>query len=343
MGQPLALSDTSEEAPLTVQAYFELWLGHARGRIRAKTYEGYEGMLRLYASPAMGVRLLADLDSLTVQRLYSQLLARGLSGGTVLNLHLVLTQSFGQAVRWGLLASNPAGGAQPPRPRRPELAIVDPSLAGRILQAVRGTPLELPAAMAIATGMRRGEILALRWSDFDADLATAYVRRSLQNSGEGMSFEEPKTRRSRRAVALPDFLRPYLERQRQAQAARKQRCASWTDLNLVMDRGDGRPLNPDTLSAGWAKFLLKAGLPHVRFHDLRHAHATLMLLQGVHPKVVSERLGHASVGITLDTYSHVLPTMQTEAARAFDRLFGVAAAGDAPGSRIAEGKSLSLS
>ncbi len=136
-----------------------------------------------------------------------------------------------------------------------------------------------------------------------------------------MSFEEPKTRRSRRAVALPEFIRPYLEAQRETQAARKERCASWTDLNLVLDRGNGRPVNPDTLSAGWAKFLRKAGLPHVRFHDLRHAHATLMLLQGVHPKVVSERLGHASVGITLDTYSHVLPSMQTEAARAFDRLF----------------------
>jgi integrase len=321
MGQSLALSHTGEDASLTVQAYLELWLAHARGRIRAKTYEGYEGMLRLYASPAIGSRLMTDLNPITVQRLYAQLLARGLSGGTVLNLHLVLTQCFGQAVKWGLLAANPVAGAQPPRPRRPELAIVDPSLAGRILEAVQGTAMELPAAVAIATGMRRGEILALRWSDLDADLTTAYVRRSLQNSGEGMSFEEPKTRRSRRAVALPDFIRPYLERQREAQSLRKERCASWTDLNLVMDRGDGTPLNPDTLSAGWAKFLRKAGLPHVRFHDLRHAHATLMLLQGVHPKVVSERLGHASVGITLDTYSHVLPSMQTEAARAFDRLF----------------------
>ena len=93
-----------------------------------------------------------------------------------------------------------------------------------------------------------------------------------------------------------------------------------------MDRGDGSPLNPDTLSSGWYRFLKRSGLPHIRFHDLRHAHATLMLLQGVHPKVVSERLGHASVGLTLDTYSHVLPAMQTEAVRAFDELFGVAAA-----------------
>jgi integrase len=139
-------------------------------------------------------------------------------------------------------------------------------------------------------------------------------------------FEEPKTRRSRRAVDVPAFLLPYLRRQRAAQASRRERCGSWVDLDLVIDAGDGRPLNPDTLSSGWYRFLKRSGLPHIRFHDLRHAHATLMLLQGVHPKVVSERLGHASVGITLDTYSHVLPSMQTEAVAAFDRLFTAPAA-----------------
>jgi len=122
---------------------------------------------------------------------------------------------------------------------------------------------------------------------------------------------------------LPESLRPYLDRQRKDQARRRAEAgAAWCENDLVIDRGDGSALNPDTLSAGWARFLRLAGLPHVRFHDLRHAHATLMLQQGVHPKIVSERLGHASIGITLDTYSHVLPAMQTEAATAFDELFG---------------------
>jgi integrase len=134
--------------------------------------------------------------------------------------------------------------------------------------------------------------------------------------------EQPKTPRSRRAVLLPAFLQPFLERQRQAQAARRlQRGNDWVESGLVVDRGDGGPMNPDTLSAGWARFLRQRELPQVRFHDLRHAHATLMLTQGVHPKVVSERLGHASIGITLDIYSHVLPTLQQEAANAFDQLF----------------------
>jgi integrase len=169
--------------------------------------------------------------------------------------------------------------------------------------------------------MRRGEILALRRADLTSDLTALRVQRTLQPTRRGLVFEEPKTARSRRTVLLPAFLRPYLERQLAAQAARRAAATDWQEQGLLIDRGDGRPLNPDTLSAGWARHLRRQQLPPVRFHDLRHAHATLMLAQGVHPKIVSERLGHASIGITLDTYSHVLPTLQQEAAAAFDALF----------------------
>jgi len=122
-------------------------------------------------------------------------------------------------------------------------------------------------------------------------------------------------------VALPAFLGPHLHRQKEDQRARRAASACWVEHDLVLDRGDGSPRHPDTLSSGWYSFLKRSGLPHVRFHDLRHGHATLLLLSRVHPKVVSERLGHASVGITLDTYSHVLPSMQAEAAHAIDALF----------------------
>jgi integrase len=293
--------------------------------VRAKTWQGYEGLVRLYARPNLGDLALSELSPLHLQHLYAALLAdpaRALSGGTVLNLHLCLTQALSQAVRWGYLSHNPASGAQPPRPRRAEPARVDAELSARILVATRGTSFEAPAAIAIATGMRRGEILGLRWSDLDSDLSLAQVRRSLQPTRAGLVFERPKTKRSARAVMLPEFLRPCLTRQRQSQDTRRKRFGgTWCEEDLVIDRGDGGPLHPDTLSSGWGTFLRRSGLPHVRFHDLRHAHATLMLQQGVHPKVVSERLGHASVGITLDTYSHVLPAMQAEATRALDELF----------------------
>jgi len=311
------------EPDLTLGAYLGQWLAHARGRVRAKTLDGYEALVRIHATPMLGEIALSALRPLDLQRAYAQLLGpeHGLSAGSVLNLHLVLTQALGQAQRWGMIATNPAHGAQPPRPRRAEPAVVDRALAARLLQVTEGTRFELPVALAISTGMRRGEILGLRWADLGADLSVAHVNRSLQVVAGALVFEEPKTRRSRRAVALPAFVGPYLERQRLAQRGRRAEAPAWSDLDVVYDRGDGRPVNPGTLSAGWHGFCRKSGLPHVRFHDLRHAHATLMLLQGVHPKVVSERLGHASVGITLDTYSHVLPSMQSEAVQAFDELF----------------------
>jgi integrase len=311
----------------TVAEYLQRWLRHARGRVRAGTYEGYESLLRLHAMPHLGEQFLDDVSPLVIQELYGELSAAppagpGLSGGSVLNLHLVLTQAFAQAVRWQLIVSNPVAGAQPPRPRRALRQVVDPELLRRLLAAAAGTWLEAPVAIAAATGMRRGEILGLRWSDFDSELTLLRVQRTLQPTNDGLVFEQPKTPRSRRTVLLPEFLRPFLERQRHDQSVRQKALgAEWVESGLAIDRGDGRPLNPDTLSAGWARFVRQRGLPQVRFHDLRHAHATLMLSQGVHPKVVSERLGHASIGITLDTYSHVLPTLQQEAAQAFDDLF----------------------
>src|SRR5213083_3586783 len=173
---PLDPADLQEHDPVTVGAYLASWLDHTRGRVRAKTHDGYQAQIRLYVLPRLDTVVLTDLQPLLLQRLYGDLLAKGLSGGTVLNLHLVLTQALAQAARWGLIPANPAAGAQPPRPRRPEIAVVDPSLAHRVLAAVQGTRFELPAAMAIATGMRRGEILALRWADLDPELTTAHVR-----------------------------------------------------------------------------------------------------------------------------------------------------------------------
>lgn len=308
---------------LTVGDYLRQWLAHVAGRVRPKTLDGYRGLIRLYALPALGHVPLADLGPLDIQRLYGELFGpeRGLSGGTVVNLHLVLAQALGQAERWGLVPRNPAAGAQPPRPRRPERAAVDAELAERLIAATQGTRFQLPVAIALSTGMRRGEILALRWADIDADLSVAHVRRTLQTAGGELLFVAPKTHRSSRAVELPAFVRPHLRRQRDEQGGRRASSALWSEHDLVIDRGDGRPMNPDTLSSAWYRFCKKEGLPGIRFHDLRHAHATLMLLKGVHPKVVSERLGHASIGITLDTYSHVLPSMQSEAVRAFDELF----------------------
>src|SRR5712691_5674094 len=236
--------DAAFEAPLTVGAYLEIWLAHIKGRVRGTTYEAYESLVRLHALPSLGEIPLDRLHPLHVQRLYSALLqevppsGRVISAKTVGNLHRVLRSALAQALRWQMIGTNPAAAAEPPRPRPPELAVIDAAGASRILASASGTRFEAPVAIAISTGMRRGEILALRWSDLDEGLTVAHVRRSLQVSGEGLSFVEPKTRRSRRAVALPSYLRPHLERQRSAQAERRAACPSWADLDLVVDSGD---------------------------------------------------------------------------------------------------------
>ena len=169
--------------------------------------------------------------------------------------------------------------------------------------------------------MRRGEILALRWADLNTDYTTAHIQQTLQPTSSGLHYQQPKTHRSRRAIALPHTLATLLARHRANQTERRsQQGARWHDNDLINDRGDGKPINPNSLSSAWRRFIKQNQLPTIRFHDLRHSHATLMLLQGIHPKIVSERLGHASIGITLDVYSHILPSMQTEAADAIDRL-----------------------
>jgi integrase len=313
--------DPLEGPDLTIARYLREWLAHMAGRVRDKTLEGYQALIRGHALPHLGSMPLRALTPLHLQRLYARQLEAGFARGTVLNLHLVLTQAFGQAHRWSLITTNPAAFAQPPRPHRRDPVVPNQAVVARLLREVEGTPLVLPVRLAVSTGMRRGEILGLRWADLDPGFAVAHVRRSLQVVRGELIFCEPKTARSRRSVPLPALVRPDLAAHRGAQRLRRATAATWQDLDLMLDRGDGGPLNPGTLSSRWHHFCRRRGLPPVRFHDLRHAHATLMLLQGVHPKVVSERLGHASVGITLDTYSHVLPSMQAEAVRAFDRLF----------------------
>ena len=202
---------------------------------------------------------------------------------------------------------------------------LDGTETAALLQKLQGSRLHVPVFVAVTTGLRRGELLALRWADVDLESGSMTVHQSLEQTSDGLRFKSPKTERGRRQGALPSFTMDVLRAHKVDQAKVRLKLGPiYQDNDLVFPRDDGAPLAPDNFSSVFAAFVRRSGLPHVRLHDLRHSHATQLLKQGIHPKVVSERLGHSKISITLDTYSHVLPGMQEDAAQKIDAALRIA-------------------
>jgi integrase len=264
---------------------------------------------------------------LDIQNLYTDLLERGLSARTVRYNHAILSSAFKQAIKWHLLVYNPCAAVELPRTERREMKAFNPKEAERFLKAAKGNEQGVIFAFALATGMRPEEYLGLKWSDLDLHQGVAVVRRVLvRRKGGGWYFGEPKTSRSRRTIPLPISLVKMLTAHRRKQmAARLKVGAAYQNNDLVFATGEGTPHNSRNLAQRqFLAILKKAELPlNFRLYDLRHSCATLLLVAGENPKVVSERLGHASIVLTLDTYSHVLPTMQEAASQKLEKiLFG---------------------
>ena len=225
-------------------------------------------------------------------------------------------------MKWGLLTRNVCDAVDPPRPRNKVMATLDTKDIQTFLEAASRSRYGPVFFLALYTGLRRGELLGLRWSAVDLEAGTLSVTQTLiRLTGVGLMAVEPKTPRSRRLVSLPPSAAALLSGLRVKQKDERQELGlKWNESDLVFSRPDRSPIDPDTITHAFAGIVKKAGLPSIRFHDLRHTHATLMLKQGVHPKIVSERLGHASIAITLDTYSHVLPGLQERAALGFEEM-----------------------
>ena len=309
----------------TLADYLDEWLGHMRSRVRSTTWDRYRGLIDAHIKPRIGDVKLADLRPRDVQRVVDDMLAHGAAPRSVLQCYRVLSASLRQAVRWQMIATNPATAVQPPRITRAAVEVPDGEAVGRLIEASKGTMMELPVLIAATTGMRRGEVAGLRWSDIDQapDGTVARVTGTLQRIDSELRRVEPKTDRGRRTVALPRHLVDALGVHRKAQTERRLAFgASWPTHDLVLDRGDGEPSDPDTFTHNFHAVAEAAGMPGVRFHDLRHAYATTLLRRGVHPKIVSEALGHSSTAFTLDTYSHVVPSMQRAAAEAIEAELG---------------------
>ncbi len=300
------------------------WLPAIRSTIRPTTYASYAGHVEHHIIPALGQVPLQQLGSLQLNGLYARLLAEGrgpgkggLSPATVRRVHATVHRALKDATRWNKIARSPADGADPPRAAGFEHLMK--VWGAKELRAFLTCESESRAyglwLLLMTTGMRRGEALGLTWDDLDLKAGRLAVKKTRIQNGYEILLSTPKTRKGRRLIALdPATIRALrLDRVRQKRECRAKGIP-WDASGYVFTRADGEPYHPERVSKMFRRAAKEAGLPPIRLHDLRHSHATMALGAGVHPKVVSERLGHANIGITLDCYSHCLPVISEEAA-----------------------------
>jgi integrase len=316
----LAGGNYVETTRLTVSDFLERWIEHMQGQVSPRSHERYAELCRKNIMPLLGGLMLTKLQPAHISQAYAKALTSGrrdgkggLSARTVTHLHRVLREALQQALRWQLLARNPVDAVKPPKVSRKTMQTYDMAQTAELLETLRGERLFVPVILAVLCGLRRGEIAAIRWGQIDLAKAQLSVSRSAEQTRAGVRYKEPKSGRSR-TVALSQTVVEELRAHRVSQAQELLRLGvRVTDETFVCARKDGNPLQPDSFTHDWDRKIAKTTLPRLRFHDLRHAHATHLLSSGVHPKVASERLGHSKIGITLDLYSHVLPNMQSDA------------------------------
>jgi integrase len=315
----------AEPSRMPLNDYLDKWLeSAAKPRVRERTYNDYVDMMRRYVRDALGAKRLDSLKPLDIQKLYGEMQSRGLSSRIVRYTHAILSNALKQAVKWGMLSRNPAEFVELPKLVKREMYSLTPDEAEKLFAALEGDRHALIFVFAVVTGMRPEEYLALKWKDVDLAKGTATIQRALiWRKGGGWYYDSPKTSQSRRTVRLPASIVKQLAAYKIRQAEHRLKLgAEYENNDLVFATDFGTHIRSQNLSQRhFKKALEKAGLPQtIRLYDLRHTCATLLLLSDENVKVVSERLGHASITLTLDTYSHVLPNMQQRAAEKLENL-----------------------
>jgi integrase len=316
-----------EPTKQSVAAFLGEWVATIEPTVRAATLHSYQRNLRLHVEPRIGALKLTQVDAGTLNGLYAELLSAGRADGqgglsprSVRYVHTILHRALKDAVRWRRLAVNPADAADPPKASaiaRPEMTTWTAATLAEFLDRSRGYGDRYFAAwhLLAMTGMRRGEVLGLRWADVDLEAGRLAIVQTVIAVKHAVSFGTPKTAKGRRAVALDGGTVAILRDHRRQQLEQRLLLGpGWRDNDLVFTAVDGEPVHPERFSREFDRRVERWALPRIRLHDLRHGWATMALQAGVHPKVVSERLGHAGISITLDTYSHVTPDMQGAAA-----------------------------
>jgi len=319
-----------ESTNTTLNKYLDEWLDKAaKHRLRERTFEDYKEYLKRYVRHVIGSKKLCDLKPLDIQKLYTDLLERNLSARTVRYAHAVLSSALKQAVKWQILVVNPCDAVDLPKQQRTEMNALTPAEATKFLEAARTDKWYVIFSLALATGMRPEEYLGLQWKDLNFDTGTMIVRRALvwKRKGGGWSLQEPKTSQSRRTIPLPvSVLKELREHRRKQNEERLSIGAEYQNNDFIFAGEFGTPILASNLFRRHfqpiiTKLVEEGKLKKkIRLYDLRHSCATLLLSAGENPKVVSERLGHASIILTLDVYSHVLPDMQKSATEKIEKM-----------------------
>jgi integrase len=322
-----------DPSKLTVGEFFDRWLADwAELKLSPKSLERYSDVVRVNIKPRIGALKLQKLEILHLTRLYSTLMkpapeGSGLAPATVSYVHRVIHRGLGQAKLWKLIQSNPAADAEPPRTQRREVEILSIRAVDTLRAALSGRDIFPIAMTALGTGMRRGELLALRWQDLDLTrngLAQISVERSLEETSKGgLRFKEPKTKHSRRRISIPDYLREELRAYWKAQQEIRLQLGigKAADDALVFAQPDGTPRKPGSVTKEWGRLVNAIAIPKVSFHALRHTHASQLIASGMDVLTISRRLGHSSPTVTLNIYGHLFPDSDERAARALDAAF----------------------
>jgi integrase len=309
----------------TVRELLARWLAHIETQVSPRACENYRETAKYWIVPALGNVALAKLKPEQIALAYADALVRGgrkgagLAPRTVVTMHRTLSQALKQAVVWELIVKNPAAYVKPPRVERKEMKVLDLDATASLIAFAKGGHLYMPILLCGLCGLRRGEAAAIRWNRINLDSGRLAVSTSIEQLSTGGTREKPPKSGRARTVALPAILVEELRRHRIGQAEELLRLGvRQTGDTLVCLREDARPWAPRLLSFAFARLIRASGLPRVRLHDLRHGHATHLLQANTHPKIVQERLGHASISLTMDVYSHVMPSMQEGAADVID-------------------------
>jgi integrase len=309
----------------TLVQFLQRWLGQIKTQVSPRTHGRYAEIVHNNLVPALGAMQLTKLRPEHISEAYGRALAAGrrdgrggLSAQTLHHMHTILKQALKQACVWRVIIHNPAALVRPPKLERSEMHTIDTNQTAAMIEAARGTPLFIPILLGVLCGLRRGEVVALRWRSVDLEKGQLSVVSSTEQGRGGVREKETKSGRGR-LVALPAMLVTELKRHRMQQAEWLLKLGvRLTDDHHVFTKEDGESIWPSSLTRAFRTFMRRHKLPQIRLHDLRHSHATHLLAAGVHPKIAQERLGHSSISITLDLYSHVLPGMQEDAVAKVD-------------------------